>query len=171
MRVTNLPIVFAAVLMSTTLIFTSCKKEEVEPTPTPTPVVTPNPSNSFFAKIDGVEFQETLYTALEYTQNSTIAIVASENASFPSIGLNIPSDISSGTYNLSGILGTYKGLYNLGNGQDDQFSASSGTLTITSHDTNADFIQGTFSFTASPNLGNSSTNSFNITEGAFAISY
>lgn len=105
--------------------------------------------------------------------NGKIILTASENNSFPSIGITIPNTITPGTYTFSGAFGANIGLYNTGSGQNEQFSAASGTgtLNITSHDTSNDVIQGTFSFTASPNLGNSSGNSYAISQGEFTMNY
>lgn len=150
--------------------FSSCKKEEPEPTPTPTP--TPF-TNSFSAKVGGVNFNENIFSGLESPGAATIAITASENGSFPSIGLAVPNNITPGTYTFNGAFGTRRGVYNTGSTQNDMYAANSGTgtLTITSHNTSTNQIQGTFSFTASPVVGSSSTNSYNITEGAFAVQY
>ena len=104
--------------------------------------------------------------------NGIISITAAENSSFPSLGLSVPADITPGTYTFSQ-LSPPQSSYNVGTNWDDMYSAESntGVLTITTHDESSDYISGTFSFTAIPNPGNSNTNSFEITEGEFSISY
>ncbi len=168
-------LMMTSVAMLISFAFSSCREEVIEPkVPATTTVVTPggtsNVNNSFFAKVDSIEFQETLFTAQEW--NGIISITAAENSSFPSLGLNVPADITPGTYTFSQ-LSPPQSSYNVGTNWDDMYSAESntGVLTITTHDESSDYISGTFSFTAIPNPGNSNTNSFEITEGEFSISY
>lgn len=134
---------------------------------------TTNTSNNFFAKVDGVVFQETLLWASQSQMTDRISITASENASFPSIGLEFPKDIEVGTYSFTGYLGNYRGLFNLGTEYEDLFYAEggSGNIVITNHDTASHFIEGTFSFTAVPTDNTMTTPTYEITEGAFSVSY
>lgn len=125
-------------------------------------------NNSFTANVDGVAFSPTLiYGSSNF---GTISITASENGSFPSIGLSVPSTVTTGTYDLSSF-GSYRGIYNFSNGQNDMYSANGTGITITSHNTTTKVIEGTFSFTAEPNLGSTSTTNFSISNGTFSIEY
>ena len=65
---------------ATGLIFTSCKKEEVEPTsPTTTTPTPPTITEPFFANIDGVEFIETDLIGTVNTMFGTLEIKASNS--------------------------------------------------------------------------------------------
>lgn len=167
----NLNIKSAAVaaLASFALVISSCKKDEdAAPEETTTPVTfTP----SFSAKVDGVNFNETIYTATESTAQGRISIAASENNSFPSIGMSFSNTIAPGTYSFNGF--TVIGLYNVSQQTSGMYSTAngSGTLTITSHDTANDKIVGTFSFVANPAPGSGASGSHNITEGSFSAQY
>lgn len=170
----------AAVYMGIVLFTASCQEEVITPNvPVTTATQTNGGSNpaaandSFFAKVDGVDFQETLLYASDTQTAGSITITASENASFPSIGLEFPSDITPGTYPFSGYLGSYRGLYNLGTNFDQMFYAegASGDLVITNHDVAARLVEGTFSFTAVPVDNTQTTPTYAITEGAFSVSY
>jgi hypothetical protein len=154
-------------------IFNSCKKKStVAETPAAvTPVVTPL-TQSFSAKVGGVIFNETILSAI--VSQSKIFIVASANNSFPSIGINMPQNIAAGTYSFNSYLGGERiGLYNTANNTNSLYgtAANTGSLVITSNNTTAKQLIGTFSFVAVPNIGNTSTNSYSITEGSFAVNY
>ncbi|MBI3134529.1 MAG: hypothetical protein HYZ14_07600 [Bacteroidetes bacterium] len=133
--------------------------------------VTQTFNNTFTAKVDGATFNPTIIYGQLYS--GKISITGSENGSFPSIGLSVPSSVTPGTYSLSPY-GSYNGLYNVANNANSMYSAASGsggTVTITAHNTTDDTIEGTFQFTASPNIGSTATNSYAITEGTFAVEY
>lgn len=168
----------SAVLVLIALFTVSCQEEVITPNNPTTPPTnsggtgsTNNPTSSFYAEVDGVEFMETLLSASENPSANSITIVASENASFPSIGLSFPSDVVPGSYTFTGSLGDYTALYNIGTGPNDMFYASAGTgsLVITTHDQVNQYVEGTFSFTAVPFGGGSTT--YSITAGSFVVSY
>ncbi len=163
-------------MLSGLLLMGSCKKEEPQPIPQPTSEPINNPvtiTNSFTALVDGVEFNEAYYTGLESPGANSIVITATAQGNFPSIGLAFPNTITPGTYTFQGSFGSRRGIYNVSNSANGQYSASNGTgtLEIISHNLNTNEIEGKFSFVASPNMGNSNTNTYNITEGEFAIKY
>ncbi len=127
-----------------------------------------NPDNSFFAKVDGVEFVEDTVNGIEVLGAfNTIGITAVKN-SFETIGITVPNDITPGeyTFGLPGD-GSPVGQYNVS--QTDAFIGD-GTLIITVHDTENNRIEGTFSYTATSFLGNPEP-IYEITEGTFGISY
>ncbi|WP_298419559.1 DUF6252 family protein [uncultured Kordia sp.] len=127
-----------------------------------------NPSNSFFAKVDGVEFVEDAVNGVEVLGAfNTIGITAIKN-SFETIGLTVPNDITPGEYTFGDPGdGTPVGQYNVS--QTETFIAE-GTLIITVHNTESNRIEGTFSFTARPFLGDPNP-TYDITEGTFGVSY
>ncbi len=128
-------------------------------------------NNTFTAKVNGVDFDPTLiYGSKAY---GIISITGSENGSFPSIGLSVPDNVVPGTYSMSPY-GSTKGLYNVANNANSMYSAASGsggTITVTVHNTTDDIIEGTFAFTATPNMGSTATDSHAITNGTFEIEY
>lgn len=133
---------------------------------------TNNTSNNFFAKVDGVIFQETLLYAAESFVD-VISITASENMTYPSINLNFPIDITVGSYTFSSSAGDYTGYLSFGTNLNDIFPAEegAGNLIITNHDTANRFVEGTFSFTAVPSDNTMTTPTYSITEGAFSVNY
>lgn len=138
---------------------------QVNFTTTSTVVTTPT-NNSFFAKLDGVNFVQTILFAQKISLSNKISIVANRGGGAEAIGINFPADIAAGAYTFSAF-GDYVGQYTLTVG-DPGFAADSGTLTITSHDTTNKRVIGTFDFTATSFLG---TGSHKITEGSFDIKY
>jgi|GEM_PF-1979523 len=155
------------VVSSSTFLLPSCKKDETEPTVVtpPTPAVV---TNAFSAKVDGVEFVETILTAQE--SNGSLVINASKNSGSVALGLTLPGNVAAGTYNLSAF-GSYSAMYVTGSTGDDLYMADPGTVTITSNDTENDVIKGTFSFTATPSFGSSSTTTYAVTAGSFTMNY
>jgi hypothetical protein len=130
-----------------------------------------NNENEFFAKVNGDEFVEDSIEATKATLagNTNITLTATKN-SFETIGITIPfSNSDAGTYNFSSIpsQNVYVAQYNVS--QTEFYVASSGSITITSHDTATKKITGTFYFTAQPQVG--STPTFEITEGSFNVTY
>lgn len=118
-------------------------------------------ADTFYAKVNGVEFVDT--DILAVTVNEFIGIGA-KNDEFESISVGINESLVEGTYTITGNISTdvVQATYSL----DDttSYTATSGTVTITSK--TADRIVGTFSFTTS---GGGVT--YTITEGQFDVSY
>ena len=172
MKTITLPTFMKLFMMTSILVFSSCKKDEVDPAPFVTQPITPAvPSNSFYAKVDGVEFVETLFSAFSFSAANAILITASQNGGVTSIGLNVADDIAVGTYTFS-FSGQPSATYNVSSDVNDSYvTDNQGTLVITTHDLSAKFIEGTFNYLATPNIGSTSTSNFDITEGAFAVSY
>jgi len=129
-------------------------------------------NNTFDADIDGVAFNPTLiYAASAFNM---ISITGYENGSFPSIGISLPDDVTPGTYTTSA-WGSNKILYNAsqntGSNADGSYSGTPGTIIVTSHNTSAKTIEGTFSCTAVPVTGSNATNNYAITNGVFSVEY
>lgn len=171
---TNPRTIFQLLMFSGIILLSACNAEEPEPTtPTAPPTSNPNPFvNSFTATVDGNEFVETLLVGTESPGANSILITASQST-FPSIGIAFSNTITPGTYTYQGSFGSRRGIYNISNNADGQYSANSGTgsLEIISHNLTTNEIVGNFSFIASPNMGNTNTNSYNITSGSFSIKY
>lgn len=125
-----------------------------------------NTDDTFFAKIDGVEFVEDSFFGIStnLAGMSTIAINAVNN-NLVSIGFSLPSDITAGTYNLTS-LGEYIGQYNISTIELN--GAKSGSITITSHNETTKHIIATFDFIAGPFVG---TTEYAVTDGEFELTY
>ncbi len=81
--------------------------------------------------------------------NGQLLIAGFSAGGLSDVGLLMPPDIAPGSYPLDFATGQYIGIYNP-TPTVTLISQSSGTLTITSNDTVAKLIKGTFNFTASP---------------------
>ncbi|MES2544368.1 MAG: DUF6252 family protein [Bacteroidota bacterium] len=127
---------------------------------TPDVPVTPLPAGVAL-KLDGATYTPTSVSALQNSGMIGITAVRGTDA----IGLNFPDTIVVGSYPFSST-STYVGQYITGS---SVFASSSGTLTITSHNTSTKKIMGTFSYTAAPFGGTGSNHQ--ITQGTFNITY
>tara|TARA_R110002050_G_scaffold233063_1_gene368725 strand:+ start:8019 stop:8942 length:924 start_codon:yes stop_codon:yes gene_type:complete len=136
--------------------------------PYATNVPTSNNGNTFFAKVDGVEFLEEGIggALLSIPGTPSIITISATKTSLETISISVNADITDGTYEFSSF-DPPLGQYNLS--LTDGVVSDSGTLTITSHDTFNKRIIGTFSFKASSILGTGS--SYEITEGSFDVTY
>lgn len=164
------------------LIFTACKKEEVEPT-TNTTTTTNNsgngnsnqpaqPTEEFYAKVDGVEFVE---TDIEVTQSSGILIIKALGPNNTRISLNIPRQKAVGTYTFSNpFLGELGAYYYDG---DSPYGCPTGTGTINiTYNSPSTFndegeIRGFFSYNAEEYEFSTGSDSYSVTEGEFSITY
>ncbi len=128
--------------------------------------------NSFFAKVDGVEFEEDVVigSLLSLPGFSSIGISATKNSG-ETIGFNLDAAILEGEHTFVAIAVSPSdtvGLYNL---SATETYVANGTITITSHDVVNKRITATFEFIAEPALGSTNTDTFEITEGEFDIVY
>ena len=122
-------------------------------------------TESFFAKVDGVEFVETMVTKMDFSGSLTIS---GSTSSSSALAITVPNTITPGSYSID--LTTYKGQYNNADVSPTVSTvADSGTITISAHDTTAKTIVGTFSFVSSPLMG--TTPQYTITDGSFSVSY
>ena len=131
-------------------------------------VVNPPPGGStdtIKATIDGVKFVSV--DVISSITNGQLLIAGFSASGLSDVGLLMPPDIAAGSYPLDFATGQYIGIYNP-TPTVTLISQSSGTLTITSNDTVAKLIKGTFDFTASPT--GSGTPAV-ITEGYFSVTY
>lgn len=128
--------------------------------------VTPT-TNSFSAKLDGTVYTPAYIDALA---SSGIVNVIARRGTVETIGLSFPTTISAGTYPLDSYIGDYKAGYIKNNNADGSgiFSVNAGTMTIISHDKVNKKVIGTFTFTSNSLLV---SETHNITEGAFSVSY
>ncbi len=155
-------------LVSGMFAFNSCEKEVISYSPDLPDLI---PEKSFFATVDGVEFVDTIFWAIKSSINNTIAIKAIVDGDFPIMTFSLPADIAPGSYELGGLTSANKTVLSFGILPDEQFEASAGTLNISTHDTDANFMRATFSFTAVASLGNTSLVEFDVADGEFVVSY
>jgi hypothetical protein len=109
------------------------------------------------AKVNGDDFDATYV----FAGNSfdRISISANIGGSMPTIGLSFPDDLSPGSYTTS-LFGDFRAQY-VTDGEDIS-GASGGDITVTSHDTDANKMIGTFEFV---------DEEFDVTDGEFTIYY
>lgn len=130
-------------------------------------VAVPITNNSFSAKLDGTVFTPVYIDALNSGGNLNII---GRRGTVETIALSVPNTITAGTYTLDSFLGNYKAGYIKNNNADGSgiFSVEVGSVTISNHDIINKKIAGTFKFTSNSFLV---TETHNITEGVFSVSY
>ncbi len=119
--------------------------------------------DSFYAKVDGTEFVDVdILTAEIQIESQDFISIAAQDANLNAITVSVRSNLSTGTYNITGNVGTdlVQAIYDF---DDEDNLATSGSVTILSK--TADRIKGNFSFTT----GGSTT--YNVTQGTFDVAY
>lgn len=121
-------------------------------------------NNSFAVTIDGTPFTPAIIAGNLFS--GMISITASDNTGSKSVGIDVPSTVTPGTYTFDG--GTYIGQYNPNSSNFYSANQSGSSLVITQNDVTNKKIVGTFHFTAAPFSG---TGTANLTNGSFTIYY
>jgi hypothetical protein len=119
----------------------------------------------FFANVDGVEFSDV--EPESYLLNSMLWVRGTDTQ-LKKITIGLPTDIPAGTYEIVADNDTYKGIFS-DSANNILARANSGSITIIAHDISAKTINGTFNFIAT--LSGNTASQFEITEGAFNVSY
>lgn len=158
-------IIFTTIALSLVISILSCSKDN------PNPVAG---SNTFFAKIDGVDFNPPHVSGHNISSSNNILFTASTGTDSEQILFTMPNDIPPGTYTEFYNILVYpfiQASYSPPNSQDgdDGGDAATGTVVITEHDVDAKRIKGTFNFVTKP--AENSGISWNITAGSFDITY
>jgi hypothetical protein len=127
---------------------------------------TPVGDNSLSVKIDG-----TIWAALQVTgtkANGKLSIIGTDANASRTVGLTMPTNVSTGTYTLGNPLfgAEHGGQYNPDNATF--LTAASGSLKIAKHNIAQRQIEGEFDFEAS-SLFNPGTAS--LTDGSFSVQY
>lgn len=123
-------------------------------------IVQAETGDTFFAKVNGIEFDEVDILAAEIgIAGQDFISVAAQDEDFNSMTVSVRANLGAGTYPITGNIATdvVQASYTF---DDEDFTATSGTVTIISK--TATKIKGTFSFV---------TSTFNVTEGAFEVEY
>ena len=134
----------------------------------------PSTANTFFCKIDGVDYNPPNATGLISSISNTLVITGATGSNAEQIQIFVPKDITVGTYtqfydyNANEFIQMYYSPPTSQDADDDGF-ANSGQLVITEHDTNAKRIKGTFNFVTNPSINGGAV--WNVTEGSFTITY
>ncbi|KAA1243891.1 DUF6252 family protein [Aquimarina sp. RZ0] len=113
---------------------------------------------SLTARINGIEMITDDHDAIPFGVNNPSILLRASNET-EEITVVFPIDVINGTHSLTGS-GDYSATYSINN---EKASAVSGTLTITSHDTETKCISGSFEFTT--------TSGVIVTEGLFDFGY
>lgn len=129
----------------------------------------PVSADSFSAKVDGVDFVDISLFATPITIGTTNLISISANSSLSeTINFNLNADIIPGEYDFGSVFTQTFPTGQYSTSVTDTYVAD-GKLIITSHDTTAKKIAGTFSFEAIDILSSAVVHT--ITEGEFNVSY
>jgi len=132
----------------------------------------PGSNGSFFAKVNGQDYNPTFVTAFNTTITNTV-LVSGSMSNGEELQLFIPADITTGTYNWSDINEAFfvQGIYTPAGSDDanDSGFADTGSLTITSVNQENKTMQGTFSFVSDPTVNGGIV--YTITEGSFSVTY
>jgi len=125
---------------------------------------TPNEEtgDTFFAKVDGAEFVDTLLTGATVGGTDPWLNIAAVNANLDDITVAFRKSMGVGTYSLDAVNMDTSASLSLANGDD--YDATSGTLTVT--ELTATRVKGTFSF-----VGSNGVTTKTISEGSFDVSY
>jgi len=125
--------------------------------------IPPTPAKTMTAKVDGTAWSATAVTAISSDLTKTIQIVGNASNG-TTIGVTLPYKILPGTYNTANF-GSTTAQFNPS--PTTFMMAESGSITVTSHDQDAEIIKGTFTFVAKDDI----LGQKNITEGTFVAVY
>jgi len=129
-------------------------------------------SDTFFAKVDGVDFiPDAITTTLSDVFGVPVVKIVAVNETGQVMRLDIPEDLGVGTFAMESLSDGTKliGVYNPATGGEN-LTSNPGTITITKFNTLSGIIEAIFSFTATDPIGADSTVA-EITEGDFAVDY
>lgn len=120
--------------------------------------------DTFFAKVGGVEFVDTLVSGIEVGTDPDIWLnIDAVDSSLNNITVAFKKSMGAGTYAITGgVTDNASCLFSTASGVD--YDGTSGSLTITS--LTVDRVKGTFSF-----VGSDGTTTKTISEGSFDVGY
>ncbi len=127
-------------------------------------IAPPSGTDSFRVKLDGAQFNYTGLVAVKAV--GLISVSAYNGSGTPGVAVNVPDNITPGTYNFS-VFGDQIGQYN--ESMSSIFLSDSGNVTILEHNLATKRIRGNFGFRAKNLLP--PTVNHRLTEGYFAITY
>ncbi len=149
------------------VLSTSCGDDDASPSRS-------GGDNSFFAKIDGTDYNPPFVTGFRSESLNNIILTGATGSNEELIQIFVPADITVGTYTefyepLGAVF--IQAYYQPMGAQDasDAGNADAGSLVITAHNVDSKTIEGTFNFNTDPAVSSGTT--WNITEGSFKITY
>jgi hypothetical protein len=123
-------------------------------------------NNTFTVDINGTAFTPAAINGI--VNAGQLSIIATDNQGVKTVSVVMPQSTVAGTYNLGQpFTSNYFGQYN--HDATTFTGSTSGTLTVTTHNTSTNLVEGTFSFVSEPLGGGSPT--FNLTNGTFSVTY
>lgn len=132
-----------------------------------------NPTNSFFARVDAVNFRPETITAIRFDVGLVSMVkIEAIGISGDIMRIDIPEDTGEGTFDMITTISNGTdliGMYNPNTGGEN-LSSNPGTITIIDFNTATGKIVATFNFTARDPLGIDPT-VIEITDGNFDINY
>lgn len=132
-----------------------------------------NPADEFYAKVDGVEFNdETIDVSLTTVAGVSMLNIVATDINGAVMRIDIPEEFGVGTFTFETPISNGTDLiamYNAGTGGEN-LTSGSGTITITEFGTTTGRLSATFSFTGSDPLGLDPT-VVEVTQGSFSIDY
>lgn len=129
-----------------------------------------NTPDTFRVKINGVLWVPPVILSAvpPAPYNNNLSVSGMDQATFKTVGINMPSDITPGTYSFS-LLGPQYGVYAVDNDPNNLKLATLGQLIILEHIPASRRIRGNFNFIASDILN--PLNVALLTEGYFSVTY
>lgn len=130
----------------------------------------PSSNQHFFCKINNVDFNPTFKSGVNEPLSNAI-LITGNNSNGKTVQVIMPNNIAPGNYTIINNQPSVLGLamqYSQSDDDSDFGLANNASLTITEHNQSTKTIKGTFSFTGTILIDNSS---FAITAGAFTIQY
>lgn len=132
-----------------------------------------NPSDEFYAKIDGIEFvDEAIDVSLTTVAGVSMINIVATDINGAVMRIDIPEELGVGTYTFETPISNGTDLiamYNAGTGGEN-LTSGTGTITITEFGTTTGRLAATFSFTGTDPLGLDPT-VVEVTQGSFSIDY
>jgi len=129
-------------------------------------------NDSFFAKVDGIDFNtDAVTTTLNNVNGVSVVKIVAINENGQIMRIDIPENLGVGTFSMESLSDGTKliSLFNPANGGEN-LTSNPGSITITKFNIFTGIIEATFNFTASDPLGIDPTIA-EITEGTFEVDY
>ena len=128
------------------------------------PIPSANSKDTFRVKVDGTAFP--VYSISAFNLYNMITLTINDQAVSKTVGITMPSNVKSGTYDFSPFGPDFIGQYNPNS--TTYLAGTSGKITILEHNVSGKRIRGNFNFEAKEIIGDKMAN---LTEGYFSVTY